>query len=95
MSAQGGAKGQTSRDFADVPHDSVDSYAPPPPEQQINKNNLNKLKIKKLLFFLLSLSIQLLLLIIIRINYIIKLNHPSLPLASSHRASNVNNIQRL
>lgn len=40
-------EGQTSRDFADVPHDSVDSYAPPPPEQQINKNNLNKLKIKK------------------------------------------------
>lgn len=47
MSAQGGAKGQTSRDFADVPHDSVDLYAPPPPEQQINKNYLNKLKIKK------------------------------------------------
>lgn len=44
MSAQGGAKGQTSRDFADVPHDSVDSYAPPPPEQQINKNNLIKNK---------------------------------------------------
>lgn len=41
MSAQGGAKGQTSRDFANVPHDSVDSmkYAPLPPEQRINKNN--------------------------------------------------------
>lgn len=44
MSAQGGEKGQTSRDFADVPHDAVDSmkYAPLPPKQQINKNNLNK-----------------------------------------------------
>lgn len=46
MSAQGGAKGQTSRDFANVPHDSVDSmkYAPLPPEQQINRKQLKKKK---------------------------------------------------